>query len=91
MFGATVQGIFPAALSSLTTDLSKAGSRMGLVFSIVSFATLTGPPLGGFLIAKDDGQYHYACAFVGTSLLLGLAFSLACRFAKGGFVWKVKI
>ncbi|KAK4942007.1 hypothetical protein LTR10_018188 [Elasticomyces elasticus] len=91
IFGATVQGIFPAALASLTTDLTKAGSRMGLVFSIVSFATLTGPPLGGLLMARNGGQYHYACAFVGTSLLLGLAFSLACRFAKGGFVWKVKI
>ncbi|KXH31136.1 riboflavin transporter MCH5 [Colletotrichum simmondsii] len=50
IFGATVQGLFPAALSSLTTDLQKAGTRMGMVYTIVSFANLTGPPLAGLLI-----------------------------------------
>lgn len=64
---------------------------MGMVFSIVSFANLTGPPLGGALIAKANGQYHYAFAFVGTCLLLGLSFCIACRIAKGGLRWNVKI
>jgi len=35
---AGVQGMFPAALSSLTTDLSKMGVRAGMVLSIVAFA-----------------------------------------------------
>lgn len=32
MFGAAIQGLFPFALSSLTTDLRKAGTRMGELF-----------------------------------------------------------
>lgn len=38
LFAAGIQSLFPATLSSLTTDLKKAGVRMGMVFSLVSFA-----------------------------------------------------
>ena len=54
-FGAAVQGLFPATLSSLTTDLRKMGVRIGMVFSIVSIACLTGPPLAGALIQRERG------------------------------------
>ena len=46
--GAGIQSLFPATLSTLTTDLQKVGVRMGLVFTLVSFAALMGPP--GFLL-----------------------------------------
>lgn len=42
---AGLQSMFPAGLASLTDDLKKAGVRMGMGFTIVSFACLTGPPL----------------------------------------------
>ena len=60
LFAAGIQSLFPATLSSLTTDMKKAGVRMGMVFSLVSFACLTGPPLGGALIVKRGGGYLYA-------------------------------
>lgn len=85
MFGATVQGLFPAALSSLTTDLRKAGTRMGMVYSIISFANLTGPPIAGMLIKQGNGEYKYAFAFGGTCMCLGTLFLIACRVFKGGF------
>ncbi|KAF4869481.1 MFS transporter asaE [Colletotrichum siamense] len=85
IFGATVQGLFPAALSSLTTDLRKAGTRMGMVYSIVSFANLTGPPLAGALIKIGGGEYTYAFIFGGLCLCLGTSFLIACRIAKGGW------
>ncbi|KAH9229074.1 hypothetical protein K456DRAFT_1923736 [Colletotrichum gloeosporioides 23] len=85
IFGATVQGLFPAALSSLTTDLRKAGTRMGMVYSIVSFANLTGPPLAGALIKIGRGDYTYAFIFGGLCLCLGTSFLIACRIAKGGW------
>ena len=50
LFAAAIQSLFPATVSSLTTDLKKAGVRMGMVFSIVSLACLTGPPIAGALI-----------------------------------------
>ena len=52
-----IQSLFPAGLTSLTTDLRKAGVRMGMVFTIVSFATLAGPP-----IAADLGAFFLAHA-----------------------------
>ncbi|XWW99887.1 hypothetical protein V2A60_007901 [Cordyceps javanica] len=53
--GAGIQSLFPAALSFLTTDLRKLGVRMGMVFTIVSFAVLTGPPIAGAIIASPAG------------------------------------
>ena len=55
-----IQGVFPATLTSLTTDISKTGVRMGMGFSVVAFASLSGPPLAGALIQAHDGDYLYA-------------------------------
>ncbi|KAH7305429.1 major facilitator superfamily transporter, partial [Stachybotrys elegans] len=82
MFGATVQGLFPAALASMTTDITKAGTRMGMVYSIVSFANLTGPPIAGALVRLGDGHYTYAFIFGGLCLLMGSLFLTACRVSK---------
>jgi MFS family permease len=77
-----VQSLFPAALSSLTTDVRKAGVRMGMVFTIVSFATLAGPPIAGAIITASGGNYYGAQAFAGASLMLGMVFLVAAREVK---------
>lgn len=79
---AAIQSLFPAVLSSLTTDLRMAGTRMGMVFTIVSFAVLTGPPIAGQLIQKMGGRYEGAQIFAGVDLLIGFAFMCAARYAK---------
>jgi MFS family permease len=96
-----IQSLFPAALSSLTTDLRKAGVRMGMVFTIVSFATLAGPPIAGAIITAEGGTYYGAQGFAGASLLLGMAFMAAARTVKvrrlmregeiTGSQWHVKV
>jgi MFS family permease len=90
-----VQGLFPACLSILTTDLSKAGVRMGMVFTINSIATLTGPPIAGAIINKMNGRYEGAQTFAGAVLLVGMGFFIAARIAKtrklGGGAWIVKV
>lgn len=58
---------------------------MGMVYSIVSFANLTGPPLAGALIKIGGGEYTYAFIFGGLCLCLGTSFLIACRIAKGGW------
>lgn len=74
----------------MNTDMKKAGVRMGMGFTIVSFATLTGPPIGGALVQAKDGGYLYAQMWAGSSMLIGGLLLVAARFAKvGGGIVKV--
>ncbi len=86
LFASGIQSLFPATLAGLTSDLRKAGVRMGMIFSVVSFACLTGPPLAGALIQKRDGTYLYAQMFAGTVMMAGCMTLVACRVSKIG--WK---
>ena len=88
---AGIQSLFPATLTSLTTDIKKTGVRLGMGFTIVSFACLTGPPLAGALIQRDDGQYLYAQMWAGTTMVSGACLLVAARIAKTGFVFKQAI
>jgi MFS family permease len=90
-FAAGVQSLFPATLSSLTTDLKKMGVRVGMVFSIISIACLTGPPLAGALIHRKGGDYLYAQIFGGTVVMCGSLFLIAARVAKTGFQFKQRM
>ncbi|KAM0793826.1 major facilitator superfamily domain-containing protein [Usnea florida] len=85
LFASGIQSLFPATLASLTSDLKKTGVRMGMVFSVVSFACLTGPPLAGILIQKRHGSYLYAQIFAGSVMLGGCVTLLACRVSKTGW------
>ncbi|KAL5627392.1 hypothetical protein BROUX41_003545 [Berkeleyomyces rouxiae] len=98
IFAAGVQSLFPAGLSTLTTDLSKQGTRIGMTFTIVSFAVLAGPPIEGLLIQAMDGKYHGAQAFAGGCTIIGSMFVLAARTVKakklrqpGQSIWKMKV
>ncbi|KAI8631700.1 MFS general substrate transporter [Xylariaceae sp. FL1651] len=66
-----VQSMFAVALSSLTKDLSKVGTRNGMCFTIVSISTLIGPPIAGVLIQRDGGSYLYAQIYGGSAVVLG--------------------
>ncbi|CAD6443143.1 19c9a825-6b0e-4d99-a851-fafb9b4e9e4d [Sclerotinia trifoliorum] len=90
IFAAGIQGLFPATLSSLTTDMRKAGVRMGMVFTVVSFAVLTGPPIGGVLVQRKAGSYEYAQIFVAGDLFVGWVFLLLARRARSR-AWGVKM
>ncbi|KAG9943337.1 MFS monocarboxylate transporter-like protein, partial [Aureobasidium melanogenum] len=88
---AGLQSMFPAGLSSLTTDLKKTGVRLGMGFTIVSFACLTGPPLAGALISRDHGHYLPAQAWAGSCFLLGVSLLFAARTAKVGLHLRRKV
>lgn len=70
-FSAGLQSLFPAALTTLSTDLAKMGSRTGIGLMVVSFACLIGCPIAGVLIQHDQGRYLYAQLFAGLMMLLG--------------------
>ncbi|KAM4057416.1 major facilitator superfamily protein [Hirsutella rhossiliensis] len=82
-FGAAIQGMFPSTLAGLSEDLSKNGTRIGMVFSIVSVAALTGPPLAGKLIEVGGGHsYLGAQIWGGACLVLGGLLLIAARWAS---------
>lgn len=92
--GGSIQGLFPAGLSSLTDDPTKQGTRIGMVFTIVSFAALTGPPIGGALVQAMGGRYIAAQAFAASCCVLGMLFIAASRITKARNMtskWKVKV
>jgi predicted MFS family arabinose efflux permease len=84
IFGGGIQSLFPASVSTLTTDLKKAGTRLGMVFSVASFAAVTGPPLAGALIQQNNGNYLYAQMWGGASMIAGCLTLVAARIAKAG-------
>lgn len=92
--GGGIQSLFPAGLSSLTTDPRRAGTRMGMVFTINSFATLLGPPVAGALISRCGGRYWGAQTFAGAVLLVGAGLMTAARVVRTrrvGGGWRVKV
>jgi MFS family permease len=82
------QGLFPAALSGLTKDLSKVGVRNGMGFSIVGIASLTGPPIAGALIQMADGGYLWAQVWGATMVLVGGVAVVLGRVSITG--WKLR-
>lgn len=84
---AVLQALWPAVIGkcSKEPDLKKAGVRMGMAFSIVSFASLTGPPLAGALIQSMGGSYWAANVWAGTSFLVGGGLLVATRWALVGW------
>ena len=87
-FGAGVQSLFPAALSSLTDNPNKMGVRIGMAFSIVSIASLSGPPIAGRLIEVRNGVYIGAQIFGGVAMLTGSLFVGTTRILKHGWTLK---
>ena len=82
-----INTLFPTALSQLTSDLSKMGTRIGMVFTTLSFAILTGMPIGGALndSSRAGGSSYLGLElFSATSMLAGAVFLLLARTAKVG-------
>lgn len=85
LFSSGVQSLYAVALSSLTTDLSKAGTRMGMCFSVVSISTLIGPPIAGALIQADKGRYLYVQMWGGSIVFAGGLVLVACKWSSSGY------
>ncbi|KAH8657889.1 major facilitator superfamily domain-containing protein [Xylariales sp. PMI_506] len=91
LMAAALQSLFPAVATTMTPDPRRTGTRVGMIFSIVSVATLTGPAISGVLIQLGDESYLYAQIFAGTSVLLGAFLAMAARVAKTGLKLKIKM
>lgn len=80
-FAGGCQSLFQASVSSFATP-ANSGVRIGMVCTIVSFACLSGPPIGGKLVENVGGAYLHAQIFGATVLVIGAGFLLAARLAQ---------
>jgi MFS transporter, MCT family, solute carrier family 16 (monocarboxylic acid transporters), member 3 len=88
---AAAMGLFAGTVPSLTKDMSKIGTRVGMVLTLMSVGPLTGPSVAGALIAQTDGNYLAAQIWAGTSLLVGTAALISARFISSGWNLWVKM
>ena len=78
-----VQALFIGSIGSLTKDKQKMGARIGLIFSVVSFACLTGPPIAGALIDQRNGSFLGAQIFNGTVMIAASVALFGAAWTKG--------
>lgn len=90
MFAASWQGMFPTCIASLSDDITKTGTRLGMAFSAISFTALAGGPIGGALLGTDHGGYMPAQVWAGVIMVLGFALAVGSRVTKYGYNWRKK-
>jgi MFS family permease len=84
------QSLFPTAVTSLGNDMSKAGTRLGMAFSVIGFAALVGGPIGGALLGAGNGNYDGPIIWAALSTIFGGTCIASARVHKYGFVLRVK-
>ncbi|RAL00357.1 MFS general substrate transporter [Aspergillus ibericus CBS 121593] len=69
----TVAGLylFAGRFPSLTKDMSKIGTRVGMVLALMSVGPLTGPSVAGALISRTGGRYLAAQVWAGSAFACG--------------------
>ena len=76
------------AITAQISDIRQIGVRLGTMFFIISLAALTGNPIGGALISRDDGGYLYLQIFCGVTMTLGGSLFIAARSVQVGMTLK---
>ncbi|PVH93297.1 MFS general substrate transporter [Periconia macrospinosa] len=90
-FSAGFQGLFPATLTTLTKDMSKAGTRTGMGLGWVGVSSLIGPPIAGALVQSNGGDYTIAIVWGASMMLAGTVIMGLARISLTGWKFKVRV
>ena len=88
---AAFQCLLPPTVASLTSDLSKIGTRLGMVFSCMGLAALTGPPIGGAIQVAQGGSYTGSQCWSATASLICAVLVTLARVSRAERQLKVKV
>lgn len=82
---AAAMGLFAGTVPSLTKDLDKIGTRVGMALAMISFGPLTGPSVAGALIAQSEhDSYLPAQLWAGAALMVGALALVGARIVITG-------
>jgi MFS family permease len=93
----------PAVVGLLSPELNKIGTRVGMMYTVVSLGTLIGNPIAGAILKKqspaddngevDMGNANYSGVFIfaGMSMLIGAVCMHYTRINRKGFLYLGKI
>ncbi|KAH7040018.1 major facilitator superfamily domain-containing protein [Microdochium trichocladiopsis] len=84
------QSMFPTIIASITKRLDMTGTRLGMAFGVTSMAALTGPPLGGAILAAGGGSYTGAQVWAACMTTIGMSCVAFARFKAAGLQVKIK-
>jgi hypothetical protein len=77
-------GMVPALLSQISPDVTKIGVRQGVLFTCISIASLTGSPIAGAILSRQNGTYWGLQVFAGVMMAAGVFFFTAGRIVLAG-------
>lgn len=77
------------ALIAQISPIREIGIRSGTFFLCVAVGGLTGNPIGGALIARDNGGFLYLQLFCGMTMVGGTIFYFASRYVQAGLKLRV--
>ncbi|KAI0032784.1 major facilitator superfamily domain-containing protein [Vararia minispora EC-137] len=89
-FSGTFVSLPPASVASLTEDLTRVGTRMGMAFTFMGVGLLVGNPIAGALINLETGNFLRAQIFCGVLVLASGLVLAAARVAKVGWALRAK-
>jgi MFS family permease len=90
LFAAAFQSLFATTVASLSQDnLSMAGTRLGMAFSVIGMSALVSGPISGALL-KAGGGYTGVICWAAVSTVVGLGLCVWARGWKAGWHWGTK-
>jgi MFS family permease len=86
-----VFSIIPAMVASITSDLSKMGTRVGSLYAVSAVGALIGSPVAGAIVNRQGGKYEGLIVFSGVGLVVGTVLAIAARQVLVGGKIKAKV
>jgi MFS family permease len=83
-FSGSFVSLAPTTIVSLSNDLHKVGTRLGMSFSISGFGILIGTPVAGTLLNIHTGKFVHAQVFCAACMMVSCVCLVLARFAKTG-------
>ncbi len=90
-FSGSFVSLPPSAILSLSNDLNKVGTHLGMSFSIAGIGILIGSPVGGALLNLDTGHFIRTQVFCAVVITISCACLVLARVTKFGCAIMIKV